>query len=554
VPWELDAICRKALEKDRNDRYQSALELQRDLLCFLEGRPIQARPGTAFYRFRKWISRNKKKAAAYTAGALVASGLVAATVAYEVQRERDRRRAIVEKTRKGWEDFSRRDYAPAEHAFGGARMLTGEDDRFALPDDLVAAIPSDVLAQLPAGPRTRLTGELLASWSTFVNQRVEEVKAQESATHLIDAGRAALSAGKLDDAQRAFVQALGFDGQSRTAQEGLGEAERLMGLAKARADAKAQLERDRAESVRLAEKGRTAIDARHTEEAKAAFLQALGFDGHNQAAIDGLAEATRLEQTMQKQKELADRFNEGKKGLEEARRALKKCRDFARQGVERKKVQTAYFEALQAFDRALLVAPEGSAESVELRSEKSGAARELARMATEDQNFGLAEYLLLIAGAPSAHEDPADSTPTDPLLLVREAHAVLIQRAFREPIEFEPSESWFKAPRDDLLLPLGQRFRLIVEICSKIEDGSPPRVYASGLKVSVEDKEKNITTAPEMLDFDGGPFPRVVVAQTSGRVMQPFWKAQGLKADARDSEVAKRFSKVVKDHLDRLRK
>ena len=46
VPWELDAICLKALEKERDDRYQSTQELKRDLENYLEGRPIVARQAT----------------------------------------------------------------------------------------------------------------------------------------------------------------------------------------------------------------------------------------------------------------------------------------------------------------------------------------------------------------------------------------------------------------------------------------------------------------------------------------------------------------------------
>jgi len=42
VPRELAAIVRKALEKQRRDRYQSAAELAQDLRNFLEGRPVAA--------------------------------------------------------------------------------------------------------------------------------------------------------------------------------------------------------------------------------------------------------------------------------------------------------------------------------------------------------------------------------------------------------------------------------------------------------------------------------------------------------------------------------
>src|SRR5690606_33201227 len=40
VPWEIDAIVLKALEKQRERRYQSAAELAEDVERFLAGRPV----------------------------------------------------------------------------------------------------------------------------------------------------------------------------------------------------------------------------------------------------------------------------------------------------------------------------------------------------------------------------------------------------------------------------------------------------------------------------------------------------------------------------------
>ena len=56
---ELDWIVMKALEKDRNRRYETANELARDVDRYLKDEPVQACPPSAWYRFRKFLRRHK---------------------------------------------------------------------------------------------------------------------------------------------------------------------------------------------------------------------------------------------------------------------------------------------------------------------------------------------------------------------------------------------------------------------------------------------------------------------------------------------------------------
>jgi serine/threonine protein kinase/Flp pilus assembly protein TadD len=56
---ELDWIVMKALEKDRNRRYESARALAADIERYLHDEPVQAGPPSAGYRFRKFARRNK---------------------------------------------------------------------------------------------------------------------------------------------------------------------------------------------------------------------------------------------------------------------------------------------------------------------------------------------------------------------------------------------------------------------------------------------------------------------------------------------------------------
>ncbi|MEX0676947.1 MAG: protein kinase [Pirellulales bacterium] len=82
VHGELDWIVMKALEKDRNRRYETASGLARDIERYLHDDPVEARPPSAGYRFRKFARRNK--AALLTVG-LVAGALVVGTVVSTAQ-------------------------------------------------------------------------------------------------------------------------------------------------------------------------------------------------------------------------------------------------------------------------------------------------------------------------------------------------------------------------------------------------------------------------------------------------------------------------------------
>jgi tetratricopeptide (TPR) repeat protein len=60
---ELDWIVMKALEKDRDRRYETASAFAQDVQRYLHDEPVQACPPSAWYRFRKFARRNKAKLA-----------------------------------------------------------------------------------------------------------------------------------------------------------------------------------------------------------------------------------------------------------------------------------------------------------------------------------------------------------------------------------------------------------------------------------------------------------------------------------------------------------
>src|SRR5205823_1735700 len=69
VRGELDWIVMKALEKDRNRRYETANGFAMDVQRYLADEPVLACPPSVGYRFRKFVRRNK--------GPVLAASLVA---------------------------------------------------------------------------------------------------------------------------------------------------------------------------------------------------------------------------------------------------------------------------------------------------------------------------------------------------------------------------------------------------------------------------------------------------------------------------------------------
>ncbi len=78
---DLDWIVMKALEKDRNRRYETANGLATDVQRYLNDEPVQACPPSALYRFRKLARRNK---GAFVAASMAALVIVLALVGLSV--------------------------------------------------------------------------------------------------------------------------------------------------------------------------------------------------------------------------------------------------------------------------------------------------------------------------------------------------------------------------------------------------------------------------------------------------------------------------------------
>jgi serine/threonine protein kinase/Flp pilus assembly protein TadD len=93
VKGELDWIVMKALEKDRNRRYETANGFSMDVQRYLADEPVEACPPSSWYRFKKFVRRNKGSVAAAGVlglAALIAVGAVAASIGWNARMRTER--------------------------------------------------------------------------------------------------------------------------------------------------------------------------------------------------------------------------------------------------------------------------------------------------------------------------------------------------------------------------------------------------------------------------------------------------------------------------------
>jgi len=95
---DLGWIAMKALEKDRDRRYQTPLEMAADIRRFLNNEPIVARPVSAAYQLKKYLRRHRVGAAFAIAMALVVASFtfMQARQLRRTTRERDRADRVTE--------------------------------------------------------------------------------------------------------------------------------------------------------------------------------------------------------------------------------------------------------------------------------------------------------------------------------------------------------------------------------------------------------------------------------------------------------------------------
>jgi serine/threonine protein kinase/tetratricopeptide (TPR) repeat protein len=136
VRGELDWIVMKALEKDRNRRYESAVGLASDVRRYLSDEAVQACPPSVGYRLRKFVGRNKAAlvtAAALALAILIAVGGLAGSIGWATRDRAARQAAIDLEAELALKEATRlqaqRKYAEALSALPGERLVSGSSSQ-----------------------------------------------------------------------------------------------------------------------------------------------------------------------------------------------------------------------------------------------------------------------------------------------------------------------------------------------------------------------------------------------------------------------------------------
>ena len=97
---ELDWIVMKALEKDRNRRYETANGLAMDVQRHLADEPVLACPPTMAYRLRKFAHKNRGPVIAVSALMLVLAAGIAGTTYGMIRLNAERQRGSMPKRKR----------------------------------------------------------------------------------------------------------------------------------------------------------------------------------------------------------------------------------------------------------------------------------------------------------------------------------------------------------------------------------------------------------------------------------------------------------------------
>ncbi|MDF1664130.1 MAG: protein kinase [Planctomycetota bacterium] len=157
LPWELAAIVTKAMEREVDLRYPTALALKEDLSRFLNHEPVLAKRASHLYRIQKYVRRNKT---AVLVGALLFF-VVSSSIAVAI----DQRLTAIEKVAES----NKKEAALAKDA-----KEKEEEANKALKRELIAKTESaakDRSLRLESEKNERLTREKAAQERSFAAER-----------------------------------------------------------------------------------------------------------------------------------------------------------------------------------------------------------------------------------------------------------------------------------------------------------------------------------------------------------------------------------------------
>jgi serine/threonine protein kinase len=161
VRGELDWIVMKALEKDRNRRYETASGFAQDIERYLNDEAVHACPPSASYRLRKFARKNRAAlTAAGTFAVLLLAGVIASTwqAARATRAEHEMSIALAQKNTALNESEAARRQAEAVTAYLKKLLRSPDprqDYRATKLVDVLDRAAAELDANFPASPRAR---------------------------------------------------------------------------------------------------------------------------------------------------------------------------------------------------------------------------------------------------------------------------------------------------------------------------------------------------------------------------------------------------------------
>ena len=191
---ELDWIVMKALEKDRNRRYESANGLASDIHRYLNDEPVQACPPSTWYRLRKYAKRHRgllATAALLTSMMVIATGV---SLSYSIQADEQKTKAV------DAQKLADRRLASSQLDFERAIKAL---------DTVVAELSSAEFAQIPGVAKTRseVLHRMLKLYEDIAKEHDDDPYARQ---------QQALAYGQISDI-------LGMTGQNQDAETALNQ-------------------------------------------------------------------------------------------------------------------------------------------------------------------------------------------------------------------------------------------------------------------------------------------------------------------------------------------
>ena len=343
----------------------------------------------------------------------------------------------------------------------------------------------------------------------------EEPRPSADAREALAAGAAHLAAGRFEAARRELLSALA-DGQ----REALPLLERLPGeLAGAARVAREQ------EARALRTRAQSRLEAKDFAAAEASFLDALALEPDHAAARAGLRAAIQAGSSGRAPSPDTASARRQQASREAAERHALRGRELYASEGDYEGAIDAYFQSLHHHGRADALDPQMPSAGAQTQRLLG----EFVAILRQEGEASFASLLLRFYGLDPARV-PALQPPQDEYLVIEEADALQIRRTFGGAVRFVP-ERRFAALRV-WIKEQGARFRVQVQVSTRIGPEQPPKLYVRGLSLRVEDREARTLSAPLWIEFEGGPYQRIVRVDARGRQVLPWDRSHPLDADA----------------------